>query len=98
MRIARLNMSNFEGIEEGAYLNSTSVSGRTYMPTSTNYATCGSCLSSLVYVSVIATVHQPSLQIIRVFDCIVILPGRHALYEGPGVFAPAEYVALCPPV
>lgn len=41
--------------------------------------------------AVIATIHQPSSQIYRVFDRIVLLSGGRCLYEGPGGFAPAEY-------
>ena len=43
--------------------------------------------------AVIATIHQPSSQIYRVFDRIVLLADGRALYEGPGGFAPAEYFA-----
>lgn len=43
--------------------------------------------------AVIATIHQPSSQIYRVFDRIVLLSGGRTLYEGPGGFAPAEYFA-----
>jgi hypothetical protein len=42
---------------------------------------------------VIATIHQPSSQIYRVFDRIVLLAGGRALYEGSGGYAPAEYFA-----
>jgi len=42
---------------------------------------------------VIATIHQPSSQIYRVFDRIVLLSGGRCLYEGSGGFAPAEYFA-----
>lgn len=41
----------------------------------------------------IATIHQPSSQIYRVFDRIVLLANGHALYEGPGGYEPAEYFA-----
>lgn len=41
----------------------------------------------------IATIHQPSSQIYRVFDRVVLLADGRALYEGPGGFAPAEYFA-----
>ncbi|KAH9992457.1 hypothetical protein BJV77DRAFT_1060460 [Russula vinacea] len=43
--------------------------------------------------AVIATIHQPSSQIYRVFDRIVLLANGHALYEGPGGYEPAEYFA-----
>jgi ABC-type multidrug transport system ATPase subunit len=43
--------------------------------------------------AVIATIHQPSSQIYRVFDRIVLLADGHVLYEGEGGFAPAEYFA-----
>jgi ABC-type multidrug transport system ATPase subunit len=43
--------------------------------------------------AVIATIHQPSSQIYRVFDRIVLLAGGRALYEGSGGYAPAEYFA-----
>jgi hypothetical protein len=43
--------------------------------------------------AVIATIHQPSSQIYHVFDRIVLLADGHALYEGSGGFAPAEYFA-----
>jgi hypothetical protein len=43
--------------------------------------------------AVIATIHQPSSQIYRVFDRIVLLAGGRCLYEGSGGFAPAEYFA-----
>ena len=43
--------------------------------------------------AVIATIHQPSSQIYRVFDRIVLLSGGRSLYEGSGGFAPAEHFA-----
>lgn len=43
--------------------------------------------------AVIATIHQPSSQIYRVFDRIVLLSGGRCLYEGSGGFEPAEYFA-----
>ncbi|KAH9023839.1 ABC-2 type transporter-domain-containing protein [Lactarius pseudohatsudake] len=43
--------------------------------------------------AVIATIHQPNSQIYQTFDRIVLLAGGHALYEGPGGLAPAEYFA-----
>ncbi len=43
--------------------------------------------------AVIATIHQPSSQIYRVFDRIVLLSDGRAMYEGAGGFAPAEYFA-----
>jgi hypothetical protein len=43
--------------------------------------------------AVIATIHQPSSQIYRIFDRVVLLSGGHSLYEGEGGFAPAEYFA-----
>ena len=43
--------------------------------------------------AVIATIHQPSSQIYRVFDRIVLLSGGRCLYEGSGGYAPAEYFA-----
>ncbi|KAH9170850.1 hypothetical protein EDB89DRAFT_1976311 [Lactarius sanguifluus] len=43
--------------------------------------------------AVIATIHQPNSQIYQTFDRIVLLSGGHALYEGPGGLAPAEYFA-----
>jgi hypothetical protein len=42
---------------------------------------------------VIATIHQPSSQIYRIFDRVVLLSGGRSLYEGLGGFAPAEYFA-----
>lgn len=41
----------------------------------------------------IATIHQPSSQIYRVFDRVVLLSGGRSLYEGSGGFEPAEYFA-----
>lgn len=43
--------------------------------------------------AVIATIHQPSSHIYRVFDRIVLLSGGRCLYEGSGGYAPAEYFA-----
>ncbi|KAI9433892.1 hypothetical protein H4582DRAFT_2112687 [Lactarius indigo] len=43
--------------------------------------------------AVIATIHQPNSQIYQTFDRIVLLADGHALYEGPGGLAPAEYFA-----
>ena len=43
--------------------------------------------------AVIATIHQPSSQIYRVFDRIALLSGGRSLYEGSGGFAPAEHFA-----
>ncbi|KAI9508809.1 hypothetical protein F5148DRAFT_1351131 [Russula earlei] len=43
--------------------------------------------------AVIATIHQPSSQIYRVFDRVVLLAGGRSLYEGLGGYAPAEYFA-----
>jgi hypothetical protein len=43
--------------------------------------------------AVIATIHQPSSQIYRIFDRVVLLAGGRSLYEGLGGFAPAEYFA-----
>jgi ABC-type multidrug transport system ATPase subunit len=43
--------------------------------------------------AVIATIHQPSSQIYRIFDRVVLLSGGRSLYEGEGGFAPAEYFA-----
>jgi ABC-type multidrug transport system permease subunit len=43
--------------------------------------------------AVIATIHQPSSQIYRIFDRVVLLSGGRALYEGLGGYAPADYFA-----
>jgi ABC-type multidrug transport system ATPase subunit len=43
--------------------------------------------------AVIATIHQPSSQIYRIFDRILLLADGHALYEGSGGLAPADHFA-----
>ncbi|KAI0333180.1 hypothetical protein GY45DRAFT_1320127 [Cubamyces sp. BRFM 1775] len=41
--------------------------------------------------AVIASIHQPSSQLYHSFDKILLLAHGHALYSGPGGFAPAEH-------
>jgi len=43
--------------------------------------------------AVIATIHQPSSQIYRIFDRVVLLSGGRTLYEGLGGYAPADHFA-----
>ncbi|KIK59076.1 hypothetical protein GYMLUDRAFT_44816 [Collybiopsis luxurians FD-317 M1] len=43
--------------------------------------------------AVIASIHQPSSQLYQVFDTILVLAQGHALYSGPGSFAPVDYLA-----
>ncbi|KAL0947638.1 hypothetical protein HGRIS_013726 [Hohenbuehelia grisea] len=43
--------------------------------------------------AVIASIHQPSSKLYQTFDQIMLLSFGHALYAGPGGFAPAEHFA-----
>ncbi|KAF9063699.1 hypothetical protein BDP27DRAFT_1393878 [Rhodocollybia butyracea] len=43
--------------------------------------------------AVIASIHQPSSQLYQSFDTILVLSHGHALYSGPGSFAPVDYLA-----
>jgi ABC-type multidrug transport system ATPase subunit/ABC-type multidrug transport system permease subunit len=48
--------------------------------------------------AVIASIHQPSSQLYQSFDTILVLSHGHALYSGPGSFAPVERLAgVAPP-
>ncbi|KAF5367669.1 hypothetical protein D9757_010971 [Collybiopsis confluens] len=43
--------------------------------------------------AVIASIHQPSSQLYQTFDKILVLAQGHALYCGPGSFAPIDYLS-----
>ncbi|THV02339.1 ABC transporter [Dendrothele bispora CBS 962.96] len=47
--------------------------------------------------AVIASIHQPSSQLYQTFDTILVLAHGHALYTGPGAFAPVDYFAQAGP-
>ncbi|KAE9395118.1 ABC transporter [Gymnopus androsaceus JB14] len=42
--------------------------------------------------AVIASIHQPSSQLYQSFDTILVLSHGHALYSGPGSFAPVDHL------
>lgn len=44
--------------------------------------------------AVIASIHQPSSQLYHKFDRVLVLSHGRALYNGPGGFAPSEYLVL----
>ncbi|EPQ58693.1 hypothetical protein GLOTRDRAFT_115012 [Gloeophyllum trabeum ATCC 11539] len=46
--------------------------------------------------AVIASIHQPSSQLYRTFDQILVLSHGRALYSGPGSFAPVDHFASQP--